>query len=117
MVSGFLLCPPHPWLAVGAQSLCLEGPEAQAMVTLKSVPPPDMEPQWKWPPPRDTPGFLQNLIFVRRPSCWVVLLPQERSQLMDFEGGSQVPSTWEESLTPATAGLGDKKSAGAIVDP
>ena len=46
-----------------------------------------------------------------------IVAPREISAHMDFEGGSQVPSTWEESLTPATAGLGDKKSAGAIVDP
>lgn len=46
-----------------------------------------------------------------------IVAPREISAHMDFEGGSQVPSTWEESLTPATAGLGDEKSAGAIVDP
>lgn len=52
---------PTPSMRVETQSLGLKGPEAQRMLTPEATSVPNMELQWKWPP-RDTLGFLKNLI-------------------------------------------------------
>lgn len=79
-VRGSFLCPSHPWVAVGAQSLCLEGPEAQKMATPNPASLPNTDLQYEWPP-KGTPWFFTTSL-LRRLSCWVVLWPQERSQLI-----------------------------------
>lgn len=58
---GPLLCPSRPWVAVETQSLGLEGPEAQRMLTPKATSVPNMELQLKWHP-RDTLDFIKKLI-------------------------------------------------------
>lgn len=56
MVREGLYCASHLWVAVETQSLNLEGPEAQRMLTPKAGPLPNIKLQWKLPL-RATPGF------------------------------------------------------------